>query len=273
MIWRTSLSVIGVVACIIVLAMLPLNMRAASAVPLLQVPTSTDTLVPTNTSIPTDTPIPTNTPISTDTPVPPTGTSIVPTPSAGTSTPIPPVNTPRPGGGGGVPPGPSGTPMVNGCVKSVGKNGISLSTAPGFYQPHMQIIPRGRLAQVLAGPERADSIWWWRLRTDAGVEGWGNQDEMTPDPGPCAFGGGVSPTGPVPPYPVTILPSLSLAPQATPVAQETLPQTGNGSEWWFLAGILAIIVIVVGFVRRRLQTQPAGDGRSLQDDETDVGKQ
>jgi LPXTG-motif cell wall-anchored protein len=177
-------------------------------------------------------------------------------------------------------------------VRSIGRNGISLSAEPGFYQPHVQIIPRERLALVLAGPERADTIWWWRLRTDAGVEGWGNQDEMTPDPGPCAFGGNVSAGGATPPYPVTILPSFSFeqtpaidqapvqivplgqaTPQATPAQQETLPQTGNGLEWWFLAGLLAVTVIVVGFVRRRLQTQPAVSGSSLRDDETDIKKQ
>jgi LPXTG-motif cell wall-anchored protein len=152
----------------------------------------------------------------------------------------------------------------------------------------VQIIPRDRLALVLAGPERADTIWWWRLRTDAGVEGWGNQDEMTPDPGPCAFGTAGSTGGPTPPYPVTILPSFSfeqppasepssvqVAPpaQTTPAQQETLPQTGGSVEWWFWAALLAIVVIVVGVVRRRLQTQSAVSGRSLRDDETEIKKQ
>jgi LPXTG-motif cell wall-anchored protein len=179
--------------------------------------------------------------------------------------------------------------VINGCVKSVGKDGISLSTEPGFYQPHVQIIPRERLAQVLAGPERADSIWWWRLRTETGVEGWGNQDDMTPDPGPCAFGGSISAGGPTPPYPVTILPSFSFAqtpvmeqspaqaappkqpaPQATPALQETLPQTGDSLEWWFLAGLLAVIMMVVGFTRRRLQAQAIATGGARRNDEKDV---
>jgi LPXTG-motif cell wall-anchored protein len=165
--------------------------------------------------------------------------------------------------------------VVNGCVKSIGRNGISLSTAPGFYQPHVQIIPREHVAQVLAGPERADNIWWWRLRAETGAEGWGNQDEMTPDPGPCAFGGSVSPGLATPPYPVTIVPSFSFAQtpaaghppaQATPSQQEALPQTGSGPELWLLAGLLAVTVIVAGSVRRRLQAQSAVRGTSPGED-------
>lgn len=292
--WRTRLLVMGAVIFVVVLAVLPFNMEGATAAPLLQQPaTNTPTpSLPTDTPVPpTNTPVgPTNTPFPTDTPQPqPTDTPGGPTPQVNTPTPR---STRVPGtGGGGAPPGPSGTPVVNGCVKSIGRNGISLSTEPGFYQAHVQIIPRDRLAQVLAGPERADTIWWWRLRTDAGVEGWGNQDEMTPDPGPCAFGGGLSAGGQIPPYPVTVLPSFSFeqtpasgqapaqtvplgqpTPQATSTGQETLPQTGVGSEGWFLAGLLAVTVIVVGFVRRRLQAQPAVSGSSLRDDETDSKK-
>ena len=259
---------------VIALAGLPLNMEGVTAAPLLQIP-------PTSTPVPpTDTPLPpTNTPVSpTDTPPPPTGTSIAPPPPAGTSTPIPPARKPR--SGGGAPPGPSGTPTVNGCVRSIGEDGISLSTEPGFYQPHVQIVPRDHLAQVLAGPVRADNIWWWQLRAETGAEGWGNQDEMTPDPGPCAFGSSVAGGSQTAPYPVTIMPAFALeqtpvveqapvpaaplaqpAPQATPAQQEALPQTGAGQEWWFLAGLLAVTVLVVGFVRRRLQTQPVVSSR------------
>ncbi len=288
--WRTRISIIGAVVCVIALAGLPFsNMQGVTAAPLLQVITPTDTPIATDTPIPTDTPVPptipptlapTNTPIGPiDTPLP-SATPSGPTPTTGT-------RAPRPGGGGGVPPGPSGTPTVNGCVKSIGKDGISLSTAPGFYQPHVQIIPREHLAQVLSGPERADNIWWWRLRAETGAEGWGNQDTMTPDPGPCAFGGSVLPGAQTPPYPVTILPASAFeqtpaavqAPaqavplaqptaQATPAQQEALPQTGNGVEGWWLAGLLAVTVIVVGFVRRRLQAQPAVDHRPSSDEES-----
>ncbi len=277
--WRIRISVIGAVVLVIVLAGLPFNtMKGVTAAPALQIITPTDTSVP----IPTDTPLPpTLPPVATDTPVPSTGTSIAPTPPAGTSAPIPPAQKPHGGGGGGAPPGPSGTPTVNGCVKSIGKDGISLGAEPGFYQPHVQIVPRDHLAQVLAGPVRADNIWWWQLRAETGAVGWGNQDTMTPDPGPCAFGSSVLVGSQTPPYPVTIMPAFVLAqtpmveqaplpaaplvqptPLATPAQQGALPQTGAGQEWWFLAGLLALTVLVVGFVRRRLQTQSAVSNRS-----------
>ncbi len=274
--WRTRISLLGAVVVVLVLAALPFNMAGATAAPLLQIVTPTPE-PPTDTPVPpTDTPVvPTDTPIPTDTPQP-ANTPVGPTPQIGTPTLSSPVQTPRPGGGG-VPPGPSGTPVVNGCVKSIGRNGISLSTEPGFYQPHVQIVPRDHLALVLAGPARADNIWWWRLRAETGAEGWGNQDEMTPDPGPC--GGSVVSGQGTPPYPVTILPAFSVeqttvagqapvqavplgqpAPQVTPTPQETLPQTGGSLELWFLAGLLAVTVVVVGFVRRRLHAQPVARG-------------
>ncbi len=297
-----SLIALAVVAA--VLGFLMLSGQTTSASPLKQFPTdtpapATNTPVPpaTNTPIPpaTNTPIPpaTNTPVppATNTPVaPPTNTPVVPA----TNTPVPgATNTPRPpttprkgGGGGGAPPGPSATPVVNGCVKSVGRDGVSLSTEPGFYKPHVQIAPRGAILQVLQGPERADAIWWWRLRTETGVEGWGNQDDITPDPGPCNFGAPtsveqlppVTAYGQLPPVsaysqlpPVSAyepLPPVSAAqpPAATPAAQE-LPNTGNGMEWVFLAVLLAAVLIVAATWRRRLQTQTTHGARPPEDDE------
>jgi hypothetical protein len=256
---RTRISLLGVVVLVVVLAALPLNLEGATAAPLLQIP-------PTNTPLP-----PTNTPVGpTNTPLPPTNTPVGPTPGPGTATPAPPPRTPRSGGGGGAPPGPSGTPVVNGCVKSIGRNGISLSTEPGFYQPHVQVIPRDQLALVLAGPARADTIWWWQLQAESGAVGWGNQDEMTPDAGPC--GGSGLPGQATPPYPVTILPAFSggqpavatippqqPAMQTTP-SQEALPQTGGSLDLWWLAALLAVTVVVVGFARRRLRAQPVARG-------------
>ena len=278
MMWRARIPMFGAAVLVMVpAAALTLNNEGAAAAPLLQVVTDTPA-PPTDTPIPpTDTPAgPTNTPFPTDTPQP-SQTPIGPTPPVNTPTPAPPARTPRPGvgGGGGVPPGPSGTPVVNGCVKSVGRNGISLSTLPGFYQQFVQTIPRQHLAQVLAGPERADNIWWWRLRAETGAEGWGNQDDMTPDPGPCAFGGVTVAGAQTPPYPVTILPAVQSVPptvQATPAQQGTLPQTGDSAGWWFMAGLLAVTMMVVGFARRRLQAQPAARSESREDEETDIKK-
>ena len=264
MMWRARIPMFGAAVLVMVpAAALTLNNEGAAAAPLLQIVTDTPA-PPTDTPIPpTDTPAgPTNTPFPTDTPQP-SQTPIGPTPPVNTPTPAPPARTPRPGGGGGggVPPGPSGTPVVNGCVKSVGRNGISLSTLPGFYQPFVQTIPRQHLAQVLAGPERADNIWWWRLRAETGAEGWGNQDDMTPDPGPCAFGGSVVSAAQTPG-----------AAQHAATQQATLPQTGDSPGWWFVAGLLAITMIIVGFARRKLQTQPAVRSKSHEDEVTDIKK-
>ena len=279
MTWRTRITLLGALILVIALAALPLNTGGATAAPLRQIPptnTNPPVVQPTNTFTPpptnTFTPIP---PANTNTPVPP-GSTNTPIPPASTSTPRPP-QTPRPGGGGGAPPGPSGTPVVNGCVRSIGRNGISLGSEPGFYQPHVQIIPRDQLALVLAGPQRVDSIWWWQLRAESGAVGWGNQDEMTPDAGPC--GGSVSPGQGAPPYPVTILPAFpgeqpAVAPpsaatvpaQATAASQEALPQTGSSLDLWWLAALLAVTVVVVGFARRRLHTQTVAPG--VDSDET-----
>jgi hypothetical protein len=230
--WRTRLTLMGLMVILIALLPLSLNSPRAKASPLAQPP---PTYTPTAVPVPTDTPIP-------PTPIPPT--PIPTTEPAPTVTPIPPVTPPTPsapaltpipkksGGGGGAPAGPSGTPVSNGCVKSIGKDGVSLSTEPGFYKPHVQIAPVGDILWVVQGPVRADNIQWWLLRTATGIEGWGNQDNITPDPGPCVAGKA-----------------------AGTLADKTLPQTGRGVEGqFFLALALAAVVIAVGIVRRRLQT-------------------
>ena len=170
--------------------------------------------------------------------------------------------------------------MVNGCAQSVGKDGISLSTLPGFYQPHVQIVPRGQVVYVVSGPERVDNIWWWLVRTADGVQGWGNQDTMLAVAGPCTGNTGSSTA----PWPVTILPPgavplpgqpavvpvvpVQTAPTATatPGQSEALPQTGSGLDWWFPALILLVVVVVVGVMRRRLQMQPVPDHSTDADD-------
>ena len=246
--WRTRLTLMGTMVILIALLPLSLNSQRASASSLAQPPTLTNT--PTNVPTLTNTPIPpTLTP--TTTPVPSaTLAGSTPTPSTPPSTPSTRTLTPVPkkgGGGGGAPAGPSGTPVVNGCVKSIGKDGVSLSTDPGFYKSHVQIAPVGDILLVVQGPVRADNIQWWLLRTANGVEGWGNQDNVTLDPGPCAA---VRATG-------------------TPL-DKALPQTGSGVEgWFFLAFALAAVVIIVGIARRGLQAQAIATGGDRRDDEKD----
>lgn len=253
---RTQLTIIVVAVFVIALGLLPLDIAGVNASPLRQLPPTSTPAPPTDTPAP-----PTNTPLPpTSTPVAPTNTPVVPTLPSNTPTvtptPFAPVNPPRSGGSGGAPPGPSATPVVNGCVKSIGKDGVSLGTEPGFYQPHVQIAPRGDILLVVAGPVHADKVWWWRLRTNTGTEGWGDQDFITPDPGPCAFGG------------VAIASALPASPQ--PAQASALPQTGSGTVWWPLAILLTVVVIIVGVIRRRLQVQAGADGDHLRDDRTDM---
>jgi LPXTG-motif cell wall-anchored protein len=132
-------------------------------------------------------------------------------------------------------------------VRSVGKDGVGLSTEPGFYQPFIQDIPRNEILYVVDGPQRVDAIWWWKLRSAQGVEGWGNQDNITPDPGPCAL---------VAPIAIGIATVPAVA--ATPASH--LPQTGGGGNAvWFFAGLLLVVLIVSGVLRRRFQTETHSD--------------
>jgi hypothetical protein len=221
--WRTRLTLMRIMVILIALLLLSPNLQRASASPLAQPP---PTYTPTKVPTPTDTPLPpTPTPSAAPPPFTP-ATTLIPTPKKGG------------GGGGGAPAGPGGTPISTGCVKSVGKDGVSLSAEPGFYKPHVQIAPVGDILFVVQGPVRVDNIQWWLLRTANGTEGWGNQDNITPDPGPCA------------------------AARATrTLADKALPQTGSGVEGrFFLAFALAAVVIAVGIARRRLHAQAIATG-------------
>ncbi len=246
--WRTRLTLVGIMVILIALLPLSLNSQRASASSLAQPPTPTTVPTSTNTPIP-PTQAPTATPIPSATLAGSTPTPSVPpsTPSTGTLAPVP----KKGGGGGGAPAGPSGTPVANGCVKSIGKDGVSLSTDPGFYKSHVQIVPVGDILFVVQGPARADNIQWWLLRTANGVEGWGNQDNVTPDPGPCVTA------------------------KATGIlAGKALPQTGSGVEgWFFLAFALAAVVIVVGIARRGLQARAIAADGDRRNDETDEKNQ
>jgi LPXTG-motif cell wall-anchored protein len=120
---------------------------------------------------------------------------------------------------------------------------VGLSTAPGFYQPFIQDIPRNEILFVVDGPQRVDAIWWWKLRSAQGVEGWGNQDNITPDPGPCAL---------ITPIVIATVPAA-----VTPSNQ--LPQTGGSNAGWFFAGVLLVVLIISGILRRRFQTETHSD--------------
>jgi hypothetical protein len=49
-----------------------------------------------------------------------------------------------------------------------------LGDAPGFSANYVQTVGRDDIVLVMAGPERADGLWWWRVATRTGVVGWGS---------------------------------------------------------------------------------------------------
>ena len=204
-------------------------------------------------------PTPTQAVISTptSTPAPPTSTWTV------TATGVPPQPTDTPGTPGtplatGAPPrpprpqGPPATPSlgirVNACARVVGAQGLILGDAPGFGANHVQIVGRDDVVLVTAGPERADGLWWWRVTTQSGVVGWGINDQLLPYAGACF----APPTATAMPTPS---PAAGVGATATPVSQSgSLPSTGGNSSGLVYAGILIVILVVVGLIRRRSQS-------------------
>jgi LPXTG-motif cell wall-anchored protein len=198
-------------------------------------------------------------PPPTDTPtivvLPPTDT---PTPSA---TGVAPTDTPPPGSQPtssrpGRPSGPPATPSlgikVNACSRVVGPDGLSLGDAPGIRANHVQIVGRDDVVFVTAGPERADGLWWWRVTTNTGVVGWGNNDHMLPFSGECF---GLIAASATAAQAATVLPAIGsgAAAAVTPGGQAQLPSTGIPSGGLVAAGALVGVLLVAGLVRRRSQ--------------------
>jgi LPXTG-motif cell wall-anchored protein len=137
---------------------------------------------------------------------------------------------------------------VNACARVVGAEGLILGDAPGFSANHVQIVGRGDVVLVTAGPERADGVWWWRVATRTGVVGWGSNDQMLPQAGAC-FELTVATASP------TSSPTAKAGITATPGDQTgSLPSTGTNTAGLATAGILILVLVVVGLIRRRTQS-------------------
>ncbi|HEY4689844.1 MAG TPA: LPXTG cell wall anchor domain-containing protein [Anaerolineae bacterium] len=208
-------------------------------------PTFTQTPAPTNTSSPTSV-FPTNTPI-------PTATSIVtgipPTTPPGAQ----PTQGPKPRGEPATP----GTGIkTNACARVVGAQGLVLGDAPGFSANHVQIVGRDDIVFVTEGPQRADGLWWWKVTTRESVIGWGINDQILPFGGEC-FGltGGLTPSPQ--PTPLTAVSSGAVsgvgATATLSGTQSQLPSTGSNNNGLYVAGALAVVLLVAGLVRRRSQ--------------------
>ncbi len=106
--------------------------------------------------------------------------------------------------------------------------GLNLYTAPGFAATYLQTVPVGDRVCVIAGPERADTLWWWKFRTNDGAEGWGVSD-----------------------YVEKLNESCSVTRPVTTRRILTLPETG-AHIYLVWAGLIGIgLLLLVGVIRRR----------------------
>lgn len=244
---RLALGVVTILALVLGFSSLglsrPPHSRTGQIVPPTDTPTPTvspATNTPTSTAT---TGAPSNTPTSTVTSVPP-GPSNTPvaSPPAGGSTPRAP----------GAPATPSTGIKTNACARVVGAQGLILGDAPGFGANHVQIVGRDDVVFVTQGPQRADGLWWWKVTTRDNAVGWGINDQILPYAGEC-FGvtgeAGATASAPTP------LPAQAAGATATaaPSDQSQLPATGANSSGLILAGLLVIVLLVVGLVRRGSQ--------------------
>ena len=127
----------------------------------------------------------------------------------------------------------------------MGARGVSLGDAAGFGANHVQIVGRDDVVFVTAGPERADGVWWWKVTTQAGVVGWGINDDLLPHSGAC-FGLTAATFSPTP------SPAARAAAMATPGGKSgSLPSTGANTGGLVTAGVLIVILAVAGLIRRR----------------------
>ncbi len=107
--------------------------------------------------------------------------------------------------------------------------GLSLNAAPGFSAAYVQTASAGDRLCVIGGPERADTLWWWKFRTTGGAEGWGVSDYVEKANEQCSVA------------------------SAAPSTRRTSALPSTGAEAYLVWGGLAGIglLILVRFIRRR----------------------
>lgn len=229
----------------------PREIRAQFTLPATETATATPgSVTPTDTNTPTLTETPTSTVGSPPTSTP-TATGVVPS----ATPPLPgspaPTNKPKQPG---APATPSTGIKVNAYARVVRPEGLNLGQGPGFDFGHVQIVGLNDIVFVLEGPQRGDGLWWWKLRTRDGVEGWGINDHIMPCSAECLAAAGISLTPAATFGAATPLASSgSLAATATRAASgaQQLPATGIGDNWpWFAVALVAVL-LGAGFIRRR----------------------
>jgi hypothetical protein len=79
--------------------------------------------------------------------------------------------------------GDSGEPLIIGLYAQVANTGGQVLQArdePGVENDIVAQFPEGTRLLVLAGPETADDLTWWKVRSDTGEEGWCAGQWLTP---------------------------------------------------------------------------------------------
>ena len=126
-------------------------------------PTETPTATPTET--PTSTATSTATPTATPTETPTATATYTPTETAtATATPTP-TFTPTPD----IPPG-----LEIGAIVEVNvlDEGLKLRVNPGTEALILENLPNGTRLTIVGGPQRANELRWWQVRTPSGRVGW-----------------------------------------------------------------------------------------------------
>jgi LPXTG-motif cell wall-anchored protein len=122
-----------------------------------------------------------------------------------------------------------------GLYANVVRPELYLGVAPGFDSAHVTTVGQGGRVCVTEGPLYVDTLWWWKFRTDVGVEGWGVGDNVEKTDVSCSM--------------------ASVAPTAQPSTKRTtvaLPDTGASVSYLAGAGLIGIgVLILVGAIRRR----------------------
>jgi hypothetical protein len=98
-----------------------------------------------------------------------------------TSTP-PPLDEPTPGPDATVAEGPAGEIAVGASVTvtGTGTDGLSLRAESNTTADRIAILPDGTPLTIVEGPTEGESFTWWKVRTEAGQEGWVAQDFLAP---------------------------------------------------------------------------------------------
>ena len=92
----------------------------------------------------------------------------------GGSTPAPTDGTPAPAGKLTI----GGTAVVTGTGDC-----LNVRVAPGRTNDAIVCLADGQKVTVLEGPQPADNLQWWKVKTNLG-DGWAAEDYLTPEPQP-----------------------------------------------------------------------------------------